>query len=352
MQIYSLSNVSDLALSQERLKPKHFKPESARLSINASSNLSSDASSAHASKPSSEPSSELSSQPLSESSSKSSQDLSTQSSASSQGPNPNFGRSALFDDEADMQLPLRGIDLGLVLCHCCGRLNPQPKLNSSETEAHFKNDVLKSEALKCERCHAPLHQRKTASLERTLAFLIAATILYIPANILPMTITESILGYQQDTIMSGVIYFWHNGDYFVASVIFMASIFIPLLKLVILALLLAAVYLQSAKRIYLLPAHCAILYRIVEFIGRWSMIDVFVVALLAALIQIHSLATILAGAGSVAFGAVVVLTMCASLSFDPRIIWDNYAQAQKNKRQIKPFESTHDLNFPYSNQEK
>lgn len=234
-----------------------------------------------------------------------------------------FGRISLFDETVEIQLPPRGVDLGLVLCHSCGRLNQWPHVD----------EVHEDEVLRCERCYAPLHQRKTASLERTLAFLIAATILYIPANVLPMTITESVLGYQQDTIMSGVIYFWHSGDYLVASVIFMASIFIPLLKLVILALLLAAVYLQRSRRIQLLPAHCAILYRIVEFIGRWSMIDVFVVALLAALIQIHSLATILAGAGSVAFGAVVVLTMCASLSFDPRIIWDNYAQAQKDKNQ-------------------
>ena len=232
-----------------------------------------------------------------------------------------------------MTLPPRGIDRNLMLCHCCGRLN-------SKIESQVQQDDILS--FRCVRCHTLLHLRKTASLERTLAFLIAASILYIPANLLPMTITESVLGNQQDTILSGVIYFWQSGDYLVAIVIFMASIFIPMLKLVILALLLTAVHLQASRRIQLLPAHCAILYRIVEFIGRWSMIDVFVVALLAALIQIHSLATILAGAGSVAFGAVVVLTMFASLSFDPRIIWDNYVKAQKvdilpiNQQQIDP----------------
>ena len=240
--------------------------------------------------------------------------------------NSPFGHTSLFDQNNHIEQPPRGIDQGLILCHCCGRLN-----QSAHKADHFDAEDKEKEHLKCERCHSPLHQRKTASLERTLAFLIAASILYIPANVLPMTITESVLGNQQDTIMSGVIYFWHSGDYFVATVIFMASIFIPMLKLVILALLLTAVHLQASRRIQLLPAHCAILYRVVEFIGRWSMIDVFVVALLAALIQIHSLATILAGAGSVAFGAVVVLTMLASLSFDPRIIWDNYAQAQKQQ---------------------
>ena len=232
-----------------------------------------------------------------------------------------FGKISVFEDMGSMQLPARGIDLGLSLCHCCGHLNSAPDKRAQTTQKHTK----------CIRCHAPLHQRKTASIERTFALLVAASILYIPANLLPMTVTESVLGHQQDTIMSGVIYFWHSGDYIVASVIFMASIFIPMLKLVILALLLLAVYLQQSKKIQLLPAHCAILYRVVEFIGRWSMIDVFVVALLAALIQIHSLATILAGPGSVAFGAVVVLTMFASLSFDPRIIWDNYANTHKQR---------------------
>lgn len=208
----------------------------------------------------------------------------------------------------------RAIDLELTLCHCCGTLNRMTSLSAME----------QARKSRCTRCDSPLHTRKTRSLERTLAYLIAASILYIPANVLPMTITESILGRQQDTIMSGVIYFWKSGDYFVSSVIFIASIFIPLLKLVILALLLSAVHLQASKKIHLSPKHCSIMYRVVEFIGRWSMIDVFVVAMLAALIQIQSLATILAGTGAVAFGAVVVLTMLASLSFDPRIIWDNY----------------------------
>ncbi|WP_416224384.1 paraquat-inducible protein A [Acinetobacter sp. ANC 4648] len=211
----------------------------------------------------------------------------------------------------------RATDLSLTLCHCCGLLNPL----IHKTQENQKR-------LKCSRCHSTLHHRKPRSLERTTALMIAASILYIPANVLPMTITGSLLGYQQDTIMSGVIYFWQNGDYLVSTVIFMASIVIPMLKLVLLCLLLLAVQMQSSQRWHFSPEHCSILYRIVEFVGRWSMIDVFVVALLTALIQIQSLATILAGPGSVAFGAVVVLTMFASLSFDPRIIWDNYYSAR------------------------
>lgn len=113
----------------------------------------------------------------------------------------------------------------------------------------------------------------------------------------------------------------------------MASIFIPMLKLFILYFLLLVVYIQSSAAWKFAPEQCIKLYRIVEFVGRWSMIDVFVVALLTALIQIQSLATILAGPGSIAFGAVVVLTMFASLSFDPRIIWDNFMHL---KIQINP----------------
>jgi paraquat-inducible protein A len=221
----------------------------------------------------------------------------------------------LAEDQPDRVIDFRQAhptakSLSLLLCHSCGRVNPAPIEQSSH--AH------------CSRCHAPLHVRKTKSLDRTLALLLAATILYIPANMLPMTMTNSLLGSQQDTIMSGVIYFWHSGDYLVSTVIFMASIFIPMLKLMILAFLLIAVRQQSSAKWHFRPEQCAVLYRVVEFVGRWSMIDVFVVSLLAALIQMQSIATILVGPGAVAFGAVVVLTMLASLSFDPRIIWDNY----------------------------
>ncbi|WP_445117055.1 paraquat-inducible protein A [Acinetobacter sp. WZC-1] len=217
---------------------------------------------------------------------------------------------------------LRAADLSLVLCHSCGLLNPVASEGTTDSK----------KVSRCSRCHSVLHRRKPSSLDRTLALVIAAIILYIPANVLPMTVTDSLMGQQQDTIMSGVIYFWQSGDYLVATVIFMASIFIPMLKLLILCFLLIATNMQASARWHFLPEHCSMLYRIVEFVGRWSMIDVFVVALLTALIQIESLATIVAGPGAVAFGAVVVLTMFASLSFDPRIIWDNYYSTRYSAR--------------------
>ncbi|MBK0063138.1 MULTISPECIES: paraquat-inducible protein A [unclassified Acinetobacter] len=233
-----------------------------------------------------------------------------------------YNQEYIADDDARTKPVIpRAIDLAFVTCHCCGLLNTQ----TNQMDQHQY----------CSRCRTALHVRKDHSQSRTLALVIAATILYIPANLLPMTITDSLLGHQQDTIMSGVIYFWQSGDYFVAAVIFTASIFIPMVKLLILYFLVFMVRMQSSAQWNMLPSHCSVLYRIVEFVGRWSMIDVFVVALLTALIQIQSLATILAGPGAVAFGAVVVLTMFASLSFDPRIIWDNY-YASQNRLQKQP----------------
>lgn len=202
--------------------------------------------------------------------------------------------------------------MSLLLCHQCGLLNP-----ALTTPDH-------TQPQQCSRCLNPLHSRKPASLQRTLALMIAACILYIPANLLPMTDTESLLGSQQDTIMSGVIYFWSEADYLVAIVIFTASIFVPMLKLMILGFLLFAVHQQSSSKWHFHPQQCSILYRVVEFIGRWSMIDVFVVSMLTALVHMQNLANISAGPGAIAFAAVVVLTMLASMSFDPRIIWDNY----------------------------
>lgn len=250
------------------------------------------------------------------------------------------------DIDTSAQSFLRAQDQSLLHCSCCGLLN-------KVTHSQF-NDQKRS---RCCRCLKVLHRRKPNSLDRTVALMIAAIILYIPANVLPMTVTNSLLGQQQDTILSGVIYFWQSGDYFVASVIFTASIFIPLFKLFILLFLLIAVHVQSTHRRHFSPQHCTLLYRIVEFIGKWSMIDVFVVALLTALIQIQSFATILAGPGAVAFGAVVVLTMLSALSFDPRIIWDNYyaalacdthhPAATKSSKQLRPDDAA--LNHHSSN---
>ena len=170
----------------------------------------------------------------------------------------------------------------------------------------------------CPRCHARLHHRHPDSLGRTWALLIAAAILYIPANLLPVMYTHSLFGKEDDTIISGILYFWDSGSPALAVIIFIASILVPLLKLAALSLLAWTAQRRSRWR----PLQRTVLYRLVEFVGRWSMLDIFVITLTVALVRFQSLATITAGPGALAFCAVVVLTMLASMQFDPRLIWD------------------------------
>jgi len=163
-----------------------------------------------------------------------------------------------------------------------------------------------------------MHMRATNSLSRTWALLITAAILYVPANILPiMTVTYFGSG-QPDTIMSGVILLLQLGSYPVAAVIFIASILVPVLKMVALFILLLSVQLKWA----LDDRQRTRMYRAVELVGRWSMLDMFVIALLVALVNFGSLAQIVSGPGATAFGSVVVLTMLAATTFDARLIWD------------------------------
>lgn len=170
----------------------------------------------------------------------------------------------------------------------------------------------------CGVCGTRLYTRKPDSLNRTWALLVAACILYIPANLLPVMVTKSFFGTQQDTILSGVIYFWVSGAYGLAAIVFIASFLVPLFKLTVLMTLLISVQRRSAWR----QPERVKLYRMIEIIGRWSMLDVFVVSLLTGLVQIQGFAQVTAGVGIAAFGGVVVLTMMASLSFDPKLIWD------------------------------
>ncbi|MBB3008621.1 paraquat-inducible protein A [Cupriavidus alkaliphilus] len=210
----------------------------------------------------------------------------------------------LTDDDENTPLPQvpTASGLGLVSCHACDLVSPRTL-----------------EGAPCPRCGATLHHRKPNSLARTWAFLLAAYILYIPANMLPVMVTQSILGTQRDTILSGVIYLWLSGSHMLAVLVLIASIVVPLLKMAILTFLLLSVHFRSSWRI----RQQTRLYGLVEVIGRWSMLDIFVVALLASLVRAGALATIIPGGGALAFGAVVVLTMLASLSFDPRLLWDS-----------------------------
>lgn len=195
--------------------------------------------------------------------------------------------------------------LGLVACSDCHLLS------------HLPDHALGKVAL-CPRCGGELHQRKPNSIARTWALLLAGIIFYIPANVLPMTITSALGSTQADTIMSGVIYFIHSGSWEIALVIFTASVFVPFMKFLILIFLLLSVQFRSSWR----PKDRTVLYRLTEAVGRWSMVDVYVVTILVALVKLGVLADIEAGPAAIYFASVVVITMLAAESFDPRLIWD------------------------------
>ncbi|CAE6739960.1 Intermembrane transport protein PqiA [Paraburkholderia domus] len=203
---------------------------------------------------------------------------------------------------------------GLALCEECGLLIRPPARSGGKWV--------------CPRCRSPLHLRKPASLSRTWAYLVAAIVLYVPANILPVMDTSSLFGAQKDTIMSGVVYLWVSGSWPLAILVFVASIVVPMLKI------LGLVYLTISTQLHSqwLPEQRTRIYRAIELVGRWSMLDIYVITMLVALVQFQALATIKAGPASIAFGAVVVLTLLAAMSFDPRLIWD---EAEMNHVRVK-----------------
>lgn len=173
-------------------------------------------------------------------------------------------------------------------------------------------------ASECPRCGADLHARKPASLARTWALLAAAALLYVPANTFPVMRSSSLFGAQEDTIWSGIVFLWLDGSWALALLVFFASMVVPLFKLLVLGGLAWSVQARMRGALLLRTR----LFRMIESVGRWSMLDIYVVTLLVGLVQLRSVASIQAGTGALAFGAVVVLTMLASLSFDPRLIWD------------------------------
>ena len=192
----------------------------------------------------------------------------------------------------------------LLSCHSCSLLSRAPRAPHA--------DVI------CPRCGAALHARKPNSIARTWALILAAYLFYIPANVLPVMAVTSLGKTQADTILSGVIYLLLHGMWPLALLIFFASVMVPMLKLVILTFLLVSVQRRSRWR----PVDRTRLYRITEAVGRWSMVDIYVVTILVALVKLGNLATIEARAGAVFFAAVVISTMFAAMTFDPRSIWD------------------------------
>ena len=209
-----------------------------------------------------------------------------------------------------MTTPPVASDLNLCLCHSCG----------------LACDMT-GDPHECERCGAPLHRRKTNSLTRTWAFMFTALAFYVPANLLPVMNTKMVGNGADSTIMSGVLEFWEAGAWDIALIIFIASIAVPGIKFVALTFLLVSVQRESqwARR------ERSQLYRFVEVIGYWSMLDVIVVALVASLVKFDALADIEPRAGILFFGLVVVFTMLAAMSFDPRLIWDEKRENPQNE---------------------
>lgn len=190
-------------------------------------------------------------------------------------------------------------DAGLLACTRCGRVHPR-------------------DATDCTRCGAPLDPRGRQSIQVVWAWLIAGFIAYIPANIYPMLRTSTLLDRSESTIIGGAIDLVHHGAYGVAAIVFFASVVIPIGKF------LAIGYLAMGLRppSYMSTHQRHLLYEVVEFIGRWSMIDVFVVAILSALVQLGSVAIINPGIAAVSFALSVAFTMLSAQSLDPRLIWD------------------------------
>jgi len=195
--------------------------------------------------------------------------------------------------------------LGLHGCHICGLV--------SELQG------VPLEKARCPRCHAHLHRHANLGLQRTWAYLFAAGVLYVPANVLPVMSTASVWGGREShTILGGILELWHSGSWELALIVFVASIAVPLMKMIALSLLAASSQRGAA---WARPERTR-LYRMVEAVGHWSMLDVLVVVLLVAMVRFGALASVQPESGLLAFGTVVVLTMLASESFDPRLIWN------------------------------
>lgn len=192
--------------------------------------------------------------------------------------------------------------LGLWHCECCGLVS-----QARPQEAHAR----------CPRCRFPLHDRKPYSLQRSIAFLVAAVLLYIPANVLPVMGTASVLGDEEHTILGGISELWHAGSYELAAIVFVASIAVPILKIAAMLVLVAT----AARRSRWRQLERARLYRLVETVGHWSMLDVFVVVILVGMVRFGAFASVSPEPGLLAFGGVVVATMLAASAFDPRLIW-------------------------------
>ena len=199
------------------------------------------------------------------------------------------------------------ISRGLASCHTCLKLAP--------ADVHY-----------CPRCGSAMHLRATDSLQRCVALLITATLLYIPANVLPIMYTDQLGSTEPSTILGGVVLLIKLGSVPIAAVIFIASVMVPSGKLIAMFYLVWSVRSHSK----LSPRQRTVMYQVTEFIGKWSMVDVFVVAILVALVHLGGLLVIRPGYAALAFAGVVIVTMIAAEIFDSRLIWDQLEENNDN----------------------
>jgi paraquat-inducible protein A len=230
-----------------------------------------------------------------------------------QGNDANGGVPTSSSGEAET-LPKTAREAGLVRCHDCGKLARN-------------QESAPDELARCPRCTAPLHMRKPNNIHRTWALVICSAVLFLPANILPIMRVEYLGSPDDSTIMDGIVYFFLDGDYAIGIIILAASVLVPLFKIVGIVILLLTIRFRWKGWL----KHKISMFHFIEFVGRWSFLDIYVIALLSAMVRFGALTTIEAQPASTYFTLVVLTTMLGALAFDPRVLWDVSA-TQKNKR--------------------
>lgn len=194
---------------------------------------------------------------------------------------------------------------GFMRCHDCGKL--------VRAESPPDNGVLV-----CPRCEASIHYRNTNAIPRTWALIITAAILLFPANLLPIMRVDFMGSQEYSTIMDGILYFFHSEEYGIGLIIFIASVLVPLFKIIGMVLILLSIRFKWKTWL----RHKTVMFRFIQFVGRWSMLDIFVIALMSALVDFGTFTSTQAGPGATYFTAVVICSMFAAITFDPRLLWD------------------------------
>ena len=197
------------------------------------------------------------------------------------------------------------MESGIMSCHDCGLLLEANRLSSDVT-------------LACPRCNADVHFRKHQSIPTTWALVITSVILFVPANLLPIMRVDFLGSSEYSTIMDGILYFFHVKEYSIGLIIFIASILVPLFKIAGLSIILLSIRFKWKRWL----RHKTIMFRFIEFVGRWSMLDIFVIALMATLVEFGNFTATFAAPAASYFAAVVVCTMFAAHTFDARLLWD------------------------------